>query len=218
MGPFLEERAAASFYEWSHRFVLTRGISDDLDLAVGSGYSWMGDDETAPRCGHGFVDLIVSAKWRFFKNEKRRLAFAYVPTLTAPTGSASSPDRLGPSQEFWSLDTRFAVVKDWSRRFSTNFDVGYELIFGHPGDSLGRLGANLAVGCQLLAQLQPELEFNYNRDFVRGNQDADRIAVTVGVVMPLSDPVCLRAGAQRGIAGRNVDLNTTILLSVDLNF
>jgi hypothetical protein len=205
-------------YEWNHRFVLTRGISNELDLAVGSGYSWMGDDETAPRSGHGFADLALSAKWRFFKNEKRRLAIAYVPTLTVPTGSTSSPDRLGPSQEFWSLDTRFAVVRDWSRHWSTNFDIGYNAVFNRPGDSGGSLGANLAVGYQLLLQLQPELEFNCSHDFLRGKQDANLVAVTAGVVMPLSELVCLRAGAQRGIAGHNADLSTTILLSVDLNF
>ena len=205
-------------YELSNQMVLTRGVSDDLDLAIGSGYSWLADDETGLRSGHGLTDLTVSAKWRFFENEEQWVALAYVPTLTIPTGKDTSPDRLGPSQEFWSLDTRFAVVKDWSERWSTNFDIGYEAVFGDPGASRGSFGANLALGYQFLHALQPELEFNYSHDFTHRDQDADLIAVTVGAVMPLSDLVSIRAGAQHGIAGRNVDQSTTILLSMDLNF
>lgn len=212
-----EERRERS-YEWSNQEVLTYGVSDELDLGIGLGYVWLGDDDTGLKSGHGLSDLALSGKWRFFEKEAWGVAFAYLPTLTIPVGKDSTTDRLGPSQEFWSLDTRFAVVKDWSERWSANFDIGYAAVFGNDGDYRGSFSANGAVGYHLLPWLQPEVELNYSHDFVHDDRDADLVATTVGADMPISDRVCARAGVQRGIAGRNADQTTAILLSVDMNF
>lgn len=205
-------------YEWSNQEVLTYGASDTLDLGIGLGYAGLTDDGTGLKSGHGLSDLALSGKWRFLAEENSGFAFAYVPTLTIPVGKDSTTDRLGPSQEFWSLDTRFALVKDWSNRWSANFDSGYVAVFGDRGDSRGSFSANGAVGYRLRPRVQPELELNYNHDFIHNDRDADLIAITVGADMPVSDRVCSRAGVQRGIAGRNADQTTAMLLSVDVNF
>jgi hypothetical protein len=191
---------------------------DSLDLSVGSGYTWLEDKDSGLAAGHGIADTSLSAKWRFFEDEQDGLGVAFVPTFTMPTGRKSTANRLGPSQNFLTMDTRFALVKDWSERWSSNVDIGYVIPFGDREDYRGSLGANVAVGYHLLSRFQPELELNYNRDFIAGSQDADRIAVTVGADMPFSDRVCVRGGVQQGIAGRNTDQSTTFLLSIDLNF
>ncbi len=204
--------------EWINQEVLTYGVSDTLDVGLGLGYGWLADDETGLKSGRGISDLALSGKWRFYENEDWGVAFAYVPTLTIPTGKETTSERLGPSQEFWSLDTRFAVVKDWSERWSTNVDAGYTAAFGERDEARGSFSANGAVGYRLFPLLQPEVELNYSHDFVHRDDDADLIAVTVGAEMPISDRLCVRAGVQRAIAGRNTDAATTFLLSVDLNF
>ena len=212
-----EERRDRS-YEWSNQEVLTYGVSDTLDLGLGLGYAGLADDDTGLESGHGLSDLAASGKWRFFEKEAWGMAVAYLPTLTIPVGKDSTTDRLGPSQEFWSLDTRFAVVKDWSERWSANFDIGYVAAFGKGAGCPGSFSANGAVGYQLLRRLQPEVEMNYSHDFVREGGDADLVAMTVGFDMPFSDRVCARGGVQHGLAGRNADRTSAILLSMDLNF
>lgn len=205
-------------YEWSNQEVLTYGVSDDLDLGIGVGYAGLDDDDTGLRSAQGLSDVAVSGKWRFFDTKGAGIAFAYVPTLTIPTGKTAAADRLGTSQEYWSLDTRFAAVKDWSNRWSANADIGYVAAFGERGDYRGSFSANGAVGYLLLPRLQPEAELNYSHDFIHDDRDADLLAVTIGAGMPVSDRVCVRAGVRRGIAGRNADRATTILFSVDMNF
>jgi len=193
-------------------------VRDDLDLGVGFGYAWLHDRDSGLQRGRGLTDIAIAAKWCFFEDKDREIAFAYLPTLTIPTGEQSSDARLDPGQEFWSLDTRFAVVKDWSERWSSNLDFGYEAAFGDRGDFLGSLGANMAVGYQLLPWLQPEVELNGSHDFAANGRDADWIAVTAGVVIPVSERFCIRTGVQQGVAGRNTDQRTALLLSVDMNF
>lgn len=205
-------------YEWSNQEVLTYGASDDCDLGIEVGYAGLGDDDTGLESVQGVSDVAVSGKWRFFENKGAGIAFAYVPTLTIPAGKEPTADRLGTSQEYWSMDTRFAAVKDWSNRWSANADIGYVAAFGERGDYRGSFSANGAVGYRLLPRLQPEAELNYSHDFVHDDRDADLIAVTIGAGMPVSDRVCVRAGVQRGIAGRNADRTTTTLLSVDMTF
>lgn len=216
--PSWKEKGRHRAYERSNQEALTYGVSDALDLGVGLGYAWLADDDTGLQSGHGLSDLVASAKWRFFEKEEDGIAVAYLPTLTVPTGKKSSDDRLGPSQEFWSLDTRFAVVKDGANRWSANADIGCTTALGDGGFSWGSLSANGAVGYYLFPRLQPDVELNYSHDFVPHDRDADLLAVTVGAGLPLSDRWCVRTGAQRGIAGRNADQFTVLLLSADLNF
>ena len=193
-------------------------MTDDLDLGVGLGYARLTDEASGLAAGNGLTDLAVSSKWRFFGKEGSGIAWAYVPTLTVPMGTSTSETRLGPSQEFWSLDTRFAIVKDWLNHWSMNGDIGYVAVFGDRGDNRGSLGANGAVGYRLFPWLQPEVELNYNHTFIRADRDANVIAATLGAVMPISDSLCVRAGVQHGITGFNVDQITTTMLSVDVNF
>lgn len=204
-------------FQKSGQIALTYGVSNHLDLAVASGYSRVADGAEGPRPGRGATDLALSAKWRFFERDARGIAAAFVPTLTIPTGARTTGKRLGPSQEFWSFDARFALVKDWENGWSANADAGYVAIFGERGDARGGFGANAAVGYRLHPKVQPSVELSYNHAFVRGG-DIDLVAMTVGSDFPLSPHACIRAGVQHGIAGRNSDRPTTFLLSVDFNF
>lgn len=204
-------------YERGSDMALTFGATDKMDVAMDLGYLWLGDDDSGLQPGSGLSDLALSAKWRFYENEKGEFALAFLPTLTVPTGSKTTSIDLGPGQEAWSLDTRFAIVKDWDGGVSANGDLGYETVLGNLGNSRGNLGANLAVSYHLFSRFQPELELNYGRDLVAGGADADLLAATIGAEMPLSGLVCIRTGAQFGVIGSDADQVTTFALSIDLN-
>lgn len=198
--------------------VFTYGASDALDLGLAIGFARVDDDASGLKAGSGFSDVVLSAKWRFLEDASRHLAYAFVPALTIPTGAKSTARSLRPGQEYWGVDLRLAMVKDWSPRWSTNLDVGYEAFVGDRSDSLGGLGANLALGYFLVSWFQPQVEIHYGHDFARIGSDASLFAVTVGAVAPLSDALCARVGLRQGIAGRNADQLRTFLLSLDVNF
>jgi len=198
---------------------LTYGVVENLDVGFGVGWAdiydrdYDADDIAGPHYGRGATDLAIGAKWRFYHNEERGLSFAYVPGLTVPTGRRSNRNHIGPSQEFWSFDQRLAMSKDWGR-WTMNADLGYSLPFGsRRDDARGTLDANLAVGHQLYEWLQPELELNYAHDFVHRGGDADVVAVTGGVIMPLSESWRVETGVQHAIAGRNADQATAAMVS-----
>jgi len=193
---------------------LTYGLVENLDVGLGMGYADLYDRDSDLRDGGGVTDLGVGLKWRFYHNEDLKLSLAYLPGLTLPVGRESDSDRLGPSQEFWSLDQKLALSKDWGR-WTANADVGYSLPFGGKrGDARGTLESNLAVGYQLYDWLQPEVELNYAHDFVHKGHDSDLLAVTAGLVMPLSDRWRASVGVQQAIAGRNADRGTTGMFSL----
>jgi hypothetical protein len=205
-------------HEFSSEGVLTYGVTDDLDVGAGLSYSILSDKETDLEDGQGFSDLGIGAKWRFMEIKESGLAFAYLPALTIPTGKSETDEDLGTSQEFWSLDTRFAVVKDWRDDLSSNLDVGYEIPFGDKGNAQGCFSANGAIGYHLLPWLQPEVELNYSHDFNQNDPDSDLVAMTLGAALPLSDLICARAGYQRALAGRNTDDTGSFIISADINF
>lgn len=140
------------------------------------------------------------------------------PGKRRSTGRLKKAPEPGPGQEYWGLDLRLVVVKDWSPRLSTNLDAGYESFFGDRGESLGGFGANFAIGYRLVPWLQPQLELHYGHDFVRVAPDADLLAVTIGVVSSVSNVFCIRTGWQQGVVGRHADKLRTFLLLMDVNF
>ena len=58
------------------------------------------------------------------------------------------------------------------------------------------------------------MELNYAHDFVSEGDDADVLAVTAGVIMPLGANWRVDAGVQIGVAGRNADRGVTAMLSL----
>ncbi len=203
------------------------GITDNVDVGVAAGYHWVRDDdndydeldgEFGPRHGDHFGDLEFGARYRFLNLEPQRFEMAWIAGFTAPTGSDNCRREIGTSQEYWSLDQSLVASKDWGR-LTANAEAGYSLPFGEDrDDSRGTAALNLAAGYQALDWLQPELELNYEREFVKDDYDPELIAGTAGLVMALSDTVSAKAGVQEGLWGRNTDKATTLILVVKFSF
>jgi len=198
---------------------LTVGALEDLDFNIGMDYLWLHDKDNAGATrGDAIGDLSLGGRYRFFKNESLHLEAAYISGFTIPTGTRSNSSRLGTSQEFWSWDNTLAFTKDWGR-WTTNADLGYSLPFGERrGDARGVLGANVAVGYQLLDWLQPEVELNYAREFIKRAGDAQDLAVTAGLVMPINERWRVNLGVQQSVWGKNTDKATAFVLGVKLAF
>ena len=193
---------------------LTHGLVENFDIGISWGYADIYDREDPAGYGRGLMDLGVGAKWRFYHNEDLDLSLAYLPGITIPIGKRSNSSRIGPSQEYWSLDQKLAMTKFWGR-WTMNADLGYSLPLGEDADGAqGTLDGNVAVGCQVCGWLQPEIELNYAHEFVSSGDDADALAVTAGLIMPLRDTWRVDLGIQQPIAGRNSDRATTGILAL----
>lgn len=197
---------------------LTVGVVDNLDLSLAGCYLWLRDDDAEPDHGEDWADLEFGARYRFLNCEEHHLELAWIAGFTLPTGSRDCAREIGAGQRYWSCGQALALTKDWGR-WTTNAEVGYALPFGeHRDDARGELGVNLACGYQALPWLQPELELNYAREFVKGGHDVQVLAITAGLVMPLNDRVRVNVGVQQDLWGRNADQATSWVLCVKLAF
>jgi len=191
--------------EHAFEVTLTRGVVENLDMGISLGYADIYDRDDVAGYGRGLMDMSIGAKWRFYHDEDLELSLAYLPGITVPTGRRSNSNHIGPSQEYWSIDQKLALTKFWGR-WTMNADLGYSLPLGEDADGArGMMDSNVALGYQVYAWLQPEIELNYAHDFVRGDHDADALAVTAGLIMPLGESWRLDVGVQKSIAGRNSD-------------
>ncbi|MER2520336.1 MAG: transporter [Bdellovibrionales bacterium] len=212
--------------EHAAEFSFTAGLINNLDVAVSSSYNWLhdkdndfdGDGNTGPTTGDAIGDLDVRARYRFIQSEAYNLDVAYIGGLTIPTGTRSGDSRLGTSQEYWSLNQTVVASKDWGK-WTANIDAGFALPFGdRKGAARGTFNSDLAGGYQALPWLQPELELNYSRDFISAADDSEVLAVTAGLVMPISERLRINTGIQQAFWGRNTDKTTTYSLAAKVAF
>jgi len=213
------------FREQNINLSFTAGLADNFDVAISGGYSWLKDNDNefdsglaGPFRGESFTDLEVSGRYRFYHNQERHLELAYIAGVTIPTGSDSDRDEIGTSQEFWSFNQTLVATKDWGQ-WTLNGDIGFALPLGNKRhNARGTFNADLALGYQALPWLQPEVELNYSHDYLVDEDNAQTLAVTIGLVMPINDSLRVNVGIQRGVWGENADQATTVLAAVKFAF
>jgi hypothetical protein len=213
--------------EQSMSLSVAAGVVENFDVAVSGNYAWLKDKENdfdendallGPASGHNFGDLDLSGRYRFFESKELGLEFAYIAGFTIPTGSSSSRREIGTSQEFWSFNQTLVASKDWGK-LTANADIGYALPMGDKRENArGTFNADVAVGYQVLPWLQPEIELNYGHDFLTDEEDSDLLAITAGLVMPITDRLRINLGMQQGVWGQNTDKATTLCAAVKLAF
>ena len=213
--------------EQATTLAVTAGVVENVDVAVGGGYVWLKDEENdyaegdgvvGPTRGHDWGDMDISVRYRFFARDELSLELAYIAGLTLPAGSDSSANSMGTSQEYWSINQTVVASKDWDR-WTANLALGYALPVGDKREQArGTFNADAALGYQALLWLQPEVEINYSYDVVSVGDDAAVVAVTAGLVMPVSDRLRINAGVQQGLWGSNADKATTLSLALKLAF
>jgi hypothetical protein len=195
---------------------LTIGLVDDWDMYFGLPVIRIEDHDSDPNRGSDIADISLGARYRFINNEGNHLEIAYTAGFIAPTGSDESENEIGTSQEFWSLEQAVILTKDWGR-WTMNTELGYSYPFGHDSnDANGSVALNTAVGYQITAVIQPELELNYGKEFGGAGVDADVLAVTAGLVTPFNDTFLMKAGVVKDVSGSNVDKATHYLINLKL--
>jgi hypothetical protein len=175
----------------AHAVVLAAGlgIARDLDARVAVGWSLLRERSGASGEAHGagVGDTQLAVRWRFLRLESPAVDLAAVANVTLPTGSRATPASLGTSQEAWSLGGALVASADRGA-WTANAELGWSSrVAAAAGDDLGLLVANLALGCQVLPWLQPELELNYQHEVEGGLAPDERVLwASAGVVLPVS--------------------------------
>ena len=204
----------------------TVGVFNNFDVNVTGRYLWLRDKENdfdndgymGPEQGNNFGDVDISGRYRFYENKEQGVEIAYIGSFTLPTGTSSSQQEIGNSQQYWSFNQTLVATKDWGK-WTANVDIGYALPFGDKReDARGTFKADLAAGYQILPWLQPEIELNYCHDFVAHADDSEVLAVTLGLVMPINKKLRINTGVQQGVWGRNADKATSVIAAVKLAF
>jgi hypothetical protein len=197
------------------------GLLHDLDLRLAVGWAMVHATPGAPGApvhGAGLADTTVAIRWRFLSLADPAIDLAVTAAVTVPTGTRSTPERLGTSRESWSLGGALLASADWGR-----LTVGAELGFSAPlaqraSNDVGLLVCNVAVGYQLLPWLQPELELNYQHEVELGEERDERVLwATAALVVPI-EGVRLLVGGRLPVWSRDTAAGPMATASVKLAF
>jgi len=197
------------------------GLLRDLDLRLAVGWAMVHATASAPGApvhGAGLADATVGVRWRFLSLADPAIDLAVTAAVTVPTGTRTTPERLGTSRESWSLGGALLASAEWGR-----FTAGVELGFSAPvapvaSNDVGLLVCNAAVGYQVVPWLQPELELNYQHELELGEERDERVLwATAALVVPV-DGVRLLVGGRLPVWSRDAAAGPMATASVKLAF
>jgi len=197
------------------------GLLRDLDLRLAVAWAMVHATPGlpgAPVHGAGLADAALAVRWRFLSLADPAIDLAVAAAVTVPTGTSTTPERLGTSRESWSLGGALLASADWGR-----FTLGAELGFSAPlapreSNDVGLLVCNVAVGYQLLPWLQPEIELNYQHEVELGEERDERVLwATAALLVPL-DGVRLLVGGRLPVWSRDAAAGPMATASVKVAF
>jgi len=197
------------------------GLLRDLDLRLAVGFTMVHAQPVAPGApvhGAGLADAAVAVRWRFLSLADQAIDLAVSAAVTIPTGTRTTPERLGTSRESFSLGGALLASADWGR-LTAGAELGFSAPFaGHTSNDVGLLVCNVAVGYQVFPWLQPELELNYQHEVELGEERDERVLwATAALVIPV-DGVRLLVGGRVPVWSRDAAAGPMATASVKLAF
>lgn len=194
---------------------ITTGLIPRLDIGVGLGWANVHDGSATPDEDSGLTDLSFGLKYLLYENADRRLAFAVGAGATVPLDRDTEQRALGLTQDYFSFDSFTAVTKDFGERWSASADLGFSLPLGeHRAEARGVVTADAALGYQVAGWLKPEVELNYEHEFLSGESEAEAYYGTAGLIITPRSGLLIGVGVQRALAGRNTDKSTSVFMTL----
>lgn len=196
------------------------GLYKDLDAGVSIGWSRIRDDAADPSSGSGPTDLGLGAKWRIWQRDtgESSWATALLPSVAVPMGRGQDAgDDIPTASRFWTAGLA-AACSGHIGRLALNADVGFVCACGSDEDRAGYRGnttADVAVGYQMTATIQPELDLSWSRDRVEEGTAPRSLTLTAGAEIGLAHGR-LGLGVQRVIDGVQTDRSTTLLAALTI--
>ncbi|OGA56126.1 MAG: hypothetical protein A3G81_14820 [Betaproteobacteria bacterium RIFCSPLOWO2_12_FULL_65_14] len=199
--------------------VLTYGLRDALDIALGLNYSRQRsiDDGTVTHAAEGTGDTTLELKWRLY--ERNGLSFGLKPGLVLPTGDETRG--LGTGKLSWGINSILTQeLERWTFLANLSYaSARYKL----PEDAeanhahLWRASAGFAYALREDLQLVGEagLRTNSAKDdpFMPGQKGH---FVMLGVIYSLSDDLDLDLGVRR--RHNSAEFHTAVLIGATLRW
>jgi hypothetical protein len=205
----------------AHPLVLAVGLGlvPGLDVRVAAGWAARAERTAGtPQSGYGLADTAVALRWRFLSLPEPGLDLAVIAGAVIPTGTRTTPEALGTSQEAWSVAGTLVASADRGA-WTANAELGWSVPIRPDGtDDVGLLLATLALGYQVLPWLQPEVELGYQHEIERGPAPDERVLwCGAGLVLPVT-PVRVVIGARFPAWQRHAAAGPTATAAVKLAF
>lgn len=221
------------FRESSFQSTVNFGVVEGFDIGITEGFSILADKENnynevdalidpatgdpledttdGPHKGHGWQDMTVNGRWRFYQSCDKTLRMAYVPYFVIPIGRRSNLDHLGPSQGYVSMGNTLAVTKD-IKRWTMSGNLGYEVPFAHKKrreNSAGTMTLGGGAGYHIFDWIQPQIEMLYAQEFQSPGKGAKLFSMVFGAIIPVNDHLRFDVGMVQDIAGSGADQTTS---------
>jgi cobalt/nickel transport protein len=178
----------------------TYGVSDQMDLAIGSSYLFMhpkgGENE------NGIGDTEVKLKYRLANEKDWRPAFAVAGILKIPTASESRG--LGSGKVDFTINS--ILTKSLTKRLTLHFNLGYTFT----GETGAANELNYSLACQFILTEKWTLagEIAGLNNF-NGRKQDDPLSGLIGMTYQLIDNWIWDAGVEIGMSRASPDFRVT---------
>jgi hypothetical protein len=179
---------------------LSYGLSDRMDLGVGSGYLFIHPTEDKKK--NGLSDTEVKLKYRLMDERDLRPALAVTGTLKIPTASESKG--LGSGQTDFGMNA--IVTKNLGKRFALHLNLGYTFI----GEDKVYNELNYCIGTQvILSQRWAMVGEIVGANNLNGRKGDDPLYGLIGACCLITDKMIWDAGLEIGMGKAAPDFRFT---------
>jgi hypothetical protein len=190
-------------------FVLTAGISETLDLAVGVPYAWTETREAGTVTKeNGFSDTALEVKWRFY--DKQKFSLAIKPGILLPTGDADKG--LGTNHVGYSA---FLISTVDTEPWSFDANLGYLYLPNSSGDRTNIWRGSLASRFEIAERWKIVGEIGAVRNTDSTDSSYPAFA-QIGLIFSPKESLDLSAGFLFGL--HDADVNQSIRAGATIRF
>jgi len=182
--------------EFSPSLTLSYGLSENVDISLGTGYLFLHPNEGKKE--KGLTDTRLKLKYRWMNEKDWRPALALTGSLKIPTASESK--ELGSGQPDFSINA--IVTKNLNQRWVLHLNLGVTFIGAEHGDN----ELNYSLGCQFVVTNKWALVgevFGINN--LNGRKGDDPFSTLLGTTYLIKDNIVLDAGVEIGMSKASPD-------------
>jgi hypothetical protein len=180
---------------------LSYGVIDNLDVILGQPYLWstVREDGVVTSDEHGFSDMTLDVKWRFF--EKNGFSFAVKPGMSFPTGNDNRG--LGAGKVGYHL---FGIASKEFGPWALHVNLGY-IWNANTGEERGDIWhASVAATYEIVKNLKLVGNTGIERSRDK-TSDTDPAYLLGGVIYSVTEKFDIDFGVKTGLNKAETDLS-----------
>lgn len=196
---------------------ISYGLTDTIDLVAGVPWEWYTEKENGAKVadGHGFGDLALQIKWRFYDNADAGFSLALKPGITIPTGD----ERKGLGTGKVTGDVTLIATRE-AELASYHVNLGYsrneyKLDEDNASSRKNIWHASVAAELNVTDRLRAVGDIGIETASEK-ESDTDPAYILGGLIYAVSDNTDLDIGIKGGL--NDAEPDTTLLAGVTMRF